>query len=659
MGSEMIKLQWYDPRLEQQEEQLVTLPITIGRDADNDIVLDSQFVSSQHARLEGDGQHVRLQDTGSKNGILADGQRVLHMTALQDRSRFQVGPFAFTIYLGEAEGDTVTQTEFFHYEALAAALPTTVADDVELFTAATDVITSWPKLAERQVIPDWVVQRQKVPVDRLKREMNVSESRYATIGGGIGSFVWVDHLLVHGAKREDIVVLGLEPVPYERYRQLCKNSQIPEYERLRSNSDSCPDNLWGWPGYGVREIGAELRAGHWRQAGKVAWQLFNEPFVPTYTPRAGAVFAAMAREAARIGWAEMWRYGRVRYIRQTDDGRYVLIYSLEAETEGERYAAVVCDYLHVAVGYGGVRFLPDLQAYRTATGDRRRVVNAYEGHDHIYEHLADNGGIVVIRGRGIVASRVIQRLQEVRLASQKRIQILHLMRETNTAGNRYGSAQREVANHWEFQPFNWPKAAWGGDLRVELEAGGSETRDELLSSWGGTTTADRPDWRQMIADGLAEGWYQIHIGTVDEVVLGENGRLITTLNDAEATIPHQLMLAADFIIDATGLEAGIERHSLLHDLVTHYQLPRNVQGRLAVNPQFELEEMRNGGGRMYASGISTLGGPYAAVDSFLGLQYAALQITEDLIGQGVPDLRSLYGWRSLRGWWRWARGVSI
>ncbi len=46
--------------------------------------------------------------------------------------------------------------------------------------------------------------------------------------------------------------------------------------------------------------------------------------------------------------------------------------------------------------------------------------------------------------------------------------------------------------------------------------------------------------------------------------------------------------------------------------------------------------MSNGPGRVYASGVMTLGGPNAAVDSFLGLQYAALRSVEDLAAQHAP-----------------------
>ena len=65
--------------------------------------------------------------------------------------------------------------------------------------------------------------------------------------------------------------------------------------------------------------------------------------------------------------------------------------------------------MHVAVGYPGLKFLPDLQEFRTKHQDYTHVVNAYEPHEHVYEFLRTRPGTVMLRGGGIVASRVLQR----------------------------------------------------------------------------------------------------------------------------------------------------------------------------------------------------------------------------------------------------------
>ncbi|MEM7333805.1 MAG: hypothetical protein AAF490_17085, partial [Chloroflexota bacterium] len=178
----------------------------------------------------------------------------------------------------------------------------------------------------------------------------------------------------------------------------------------------------------------------------------------------------------------------------------------------------------------------------------------------------------------------------------------------------------------------------------------------LYSDWGGTTTADRVDWREMVEEGLQEGWYEIQFGDVDWVEQDGNGRLSLNLQ-GKGNIIRETTLNADFIIDATGLDSNVRSNALLDDLIETYDLPLNSQGRFEINPCFELEMMRNGNGRVYASGVITLGSHYAPVDSFLGLQYAALQSVDDLTHINAPNVRHINGVRSLSQWTRWAVGA--
>jgi hypothetical protein len=53
--------------------------------------------------------------------------------------------------------------------------------------------------------------------------------------------------------------------------------------------------------------------------------------------------------------------------------------------------------------------------------------------------------------------------------------------------------------------------------------------------------------------------------------------------------------------------------------------------RLEVERTFEVPGTRSGKGRLYASGAATFGGYFPDVDTFLGLQIAAQEITDDLI----------------------------
>ena len=92
---------------------------------------------------------------------------------------------------------------------------------------------------------------------------------------------------------------------------------------------------------------------------------------------------------------------------------------------------------------------------------------------------------------------------------------------------------------------------------------------------------------------------------------------------------------------------------MLADLLDHGGAARNPLGRLDVERTFEVRGTRSDSGRMYTSGSMALGGYYMGVDSFLGLQFAALAITDDLARQGFCH-RIGVG-RSLRQWWRWMR----
>lgn len=680
----MVTVTWSEALTATAGSHTGSLPLTIGRtEADNDIVLPSRVVSAAHARLTWDDGSVRIEDRGSKNGIVVDGRRVTDHK-LANGAAFNIGPYTCRVAWVEPATTTdeadapaaddaslQTQTAFLTPEPPTVVLrpdetPAAAGaggqhDGNLAFDYETGVLRplSRPVRAPSGDVafpPAWFLEAAQVSADRL-RATGATEVDYLAVGGGLGSFTWIDHLVIHGVDPSDIAAVGYETKPYGRYRQLCRQSQIPDHERLRSNSDSCPDNIWGWPGYGVREVWHDVRGGRWRNAGRVLWKLFNEPFVETYTPISANVFDSIDREAARIGWEQMARRGRVRAIRQTDDGRFAIAYAAIGAAADKRHRFLIGRHLHLAIGYPGVRFLPDLQAYRAATGDFARVVNAYEDHDAIYETLARHGGVVLVRGRGIVASRIIQRLYEVRRDHGADIGVMHVMRTPLPAGRRYGNAQRQVDNHWEFQPFNWPKAAWGGTLRRLLEEADPTTRAQLLNQWGGTTTADRRDWREIVNQGLREGWYAITFGNVSRVAPDEDGKLATHITTTGA-VARETQLRSDFIVDATGLDSALDSSPLLADLVGRYALPLNTQGRLDVANTFELTALRNGNGRAYASGVITLGGPYAAVDSFLGLQYAALRSVDALVDANAPGLRRLNGVRSFSQWLRWARGAQ-
>ncbi|ANV85313.1 hypothetical protein AWQ21_13625 [Picosynechococcus sp. PCC 7003] len=640
---QQVWLSWKDPLTSDVQTLALGLPIAIGRDANSmpaaiangqpvaKLTLNSSQVSRYHALISLQADQLWIGDQNSSNGVFVNGQRQTQRS-LQSGDVVRIGPYEISI--------TTT----------APNQPATLRRSSDSFIQVPEQQQPDPPSGSSPVeaFPPAIFNEQYLrPQDLYATTLPVEEMDYVTVGAGLGSYIWADFLRVYGVQVQQIRALGLEAKPYGRYQRLCINSQIPAHERLRSNSDSCPDNLWGWPSYALREAYQDFLRGHFQAACRHLWQVFGEPtLIETYTPRSGNVFKSIDREAQRIGWPHIYRFGRVRAIRKTDDGRYAIAYSAGRG----RHAFVIGRYVHLCTGYPVIQFLPDLQDYREKTGDFKTVVNAYEEHDHVYSTLERQGGTVLIRGRGIVASRVIQRIYEARRRNPN-ISILHLMRSPKPVGNKFGLAQRPVSNHFELQPFNWPKACWGGTLREQLESAAPRERSNLLADWGGTTTADRHDWSDIIQTGLDKGWYRIVFGDVVAVEPDAQGRPVTRIR--EKGITGELTLTANYIIDATGLDGKVKATPLLDDLVTHYQLPLNAIGRLQVNNDFEMPEMRNRSGRMYAAGAITFGGPYAAVDSFLGLQYCALKSVEALVQENAPQVRPLHPLASLSQWFKW------
>jgi hypothetical protein len=115
---------------------------------------------------------------------------------------------------------------------------------------------------------------------------------------------------------------------------------------------------------------------------------------------------------------------------------------------------------------------------------------------------------------------------------------------------------------------------------------------------------------------------------------------------------------ADFVIDCTGAVHDPMRSPVFADMVRLYQLPLNRLHHLQVSNDFEVEGLRHGDAHAYAAGVLTLGGPHAAVDSFLGLQYAALRAADAMLRHRPAGLHKFNGLYSFGQWWKWATGAQ-
>jgi pSer/pThr/pTyr-binding forkhead associated (FHA) protein len=633
-----ISLTWEDPTTGERRAPVLNTPIAIGREFSqlpieiagqrvSRIQLDDGQISRFHALIGEENGQLLVTDQNSSNGLRINGEQQLrHPLVAGDR--LELGSYAITI--AQVGPPSSSSKILFN--------PITNIPDPHL-TGPAQAVT------QNGFLPV-VFQQHLLSIEDLQATgLTIETTDYASIGGGFGSFAWVDLLRIAGVRSAQIAILSPEKSVYGRYHQLCLNAQVSGKERLRSSGEACPDNIWGFPSYGLREAIQKLARGQFCNSWKILWQTLAEPMLDSsYGPTDEQVLRSVDREAARIGWQSMLRYALVQSVRQTTDGRYAILFN-----QGDRYAIVLATYVHLATGYPAVAFLPDLQEYRQRTKDFTLVVNAYEHHDNIYDQLANRGGTVLLRGSGIIACRVLQRIYQVRRANREQeINVIHIWPAEKTQGQQYGLAQRPVQHNYEFQPLEWPKACWGGSYKMLLEATTPEQQAQLLAAWEGATIPQRRDWLKVLSGGLGKGWYRMVTGTVQSVTPNLNGKGLTIyLKNAAAP------LTADYAIDATGLAGTVMDSGLLADLVQQYHLPLNSRGHFTVTPEFAIAPLANDRGRVYAAGTITAGGSYGPVDSFLGLQYAALASVCDLTDGDAPGLRPLNGFRSANQWLRW------
>jgi hypothetical protein len=530
-----------------------------------------------------------------------------------------------------------------------AALP--VPDDV--LPSAGSVL---PPVLERA---DWwtdeMVAQAGIPIQDVP---------FVSVGGGMGSFVTVDYLRVAGGVApEDIRVLSNLSHPWQTYEYLTRVSQLPRNRRIRSDAASRPDNLWGFPSYAIQEAVQDRTL-------KPLKQVFLEPvFADFYTPLLGKVLDSMRKEADRIRYWDMLVQGEVRTVRRRVGGGYFTVHmphptkrptpnptSLPTAPAGlvDGPVAYRCRDVHIAVGYTGLRFLPDLQEFRERYNDYHHVVNGYEDHEHIYEVLRRKPGTVIIRGGGIVTAAVMQRLICDRLAFGAQTRIIQVFR-TFYEG-KHGDhpwSRRHGANGFAHQGFNYPKSTWGGQLKAKTRRSEGADRVRIYDEIGGTTTPLRQHWQHHLGKGRKDGWYSAVEGTIDNLRLGADGSVVTTLHSAEGDRDLQ----ADYLIDCTGLDADVAEHRVLGDLLRHGGAKRNPLGRLDVERSFQVRGAGNGPGRVYVTGAASYGGYFPGVDTFLGLQISAQELVDDVADRGL--CRKMGPIRSTIEWLKWARSRQI
>ncbi|HID66693.1 MAG TPA: FHA domain-containing protein, partial [Roseibacterium sp.] len=265
----------------------------IGKSEDADVPLSGDAVSRRHMSLVLTDDEVRVRDESSTNGTYVNGTRA-DEAVLSAGDQISIPGWLLEL-LGPAK-NAASATRIGGVEVDESLVSRLIMTDDAAASSQS------PLSSSRRTFPGAEFDREDVVgVEALRASGHpVEEVRFCAVGGGLGSFIWVDHLRCYGIAASDIKAIGTEGVCYQTYKRYCKNSQIPDHERLRSNSLSRPDNIWGFPGYALREVGKGISV-------KGVFQVFGEPTLSeSYTPRAGDVFDSLDKEAARISWPEMF-----------------------------------------------------------------------------------------------------------------------------------------------------------------------------------------------------------------------------------------------------------------------------------------------------------------------------------------------------------------
>ncbi|NGN95073.1 hypothetical protein G5C66_20335 [Nocardioides sp. KC13] len=488
--------------------------------------------------------------------------------------------------------------------------------------------------------------------DDLLKDMEFQHVPIVSIGGGLGSFALVDRLRIGGVSADDIRVVSLHRQPEQAFADACRDSGMGPRDRLRSDSSARIDNLWGFPGYAARE------ARETKRPSLMLRSLVEPVLAQPYAPTVGLVQHAVKEESARIGWNHMTVRGMALRVQRQPDGGYVVIVRRRGN---RRDLALVCDYVHLAIGPFGPKLTPEAVSFRLKHPYPQRLVHAYEQHSEVYDQLAEHGGSVLVRGSGIASSRVIQRLLEDRERSGQDIHIWQLFRHYHDQPTGPLLGRRDAGYGYAHQPYDYPKAAYGGQLRDTMKRRDESDRIALSRKLGATSTPYRTEWARPLREARAEGWYDALAGEVHEFVALQRDGKDQVRAKIRLANKETYQLDVDYVIDATGMDQQAENHPLIHDLVEQGIADVNDLGCLRVDDNFMVvgseSHSENQSGAIFASGMNARGGPLAPVDSFLGLQSAALSIADVLADHGLG--KRLTPARSVRQWWKWMGRKSL
>ena len=426
--------------------------------------------------------------------------------------------------------------------------------------------------------------------------MVVEEKKFVTIGGGIGSFTWVDALRIYGVPKKDIAIISPLHTPYQQFKKYCDAIGLTSSHRLRSDSGSRPDNYWGFPGYAVSEIWEEILADKPKAVMKTIVQLIIESlYGDFYTPCAGRVYKSIDREAKRIGWSEMLYLGIATSIKKLPNTKI----AVSLKTQSGATKIIHTHAVLIALGH-------------TRKESKKGIISAYDNHSYIKEQLKKKGGKVVIIGRGATAAQLVE--DYIDLAYEKGgIEVISVFRSKNVTGIDSRKLKQKNILGWRLQQFNFPRASFGGSLI---------DKTDLL--WSKASTIPRNSWIHKIRKAHQDCIYKV-VGRIPD---------------------------ADFVIDATGFEMNTYSHPLLQKFAGRNKLVK-------LGKYFEVEALTSNESAVFLSGINALGNGYGPLDSFLGQQYVTDKTIDFLSQQNWSGIHKSSPKQLFMEWWKWIKNKSI
>ncbi|MEM7579227.1 MAG: FHA domain-containing protein, partial [Cyanobacteria bacterium P01_A01_bin.80] len=232
-----ILLTWEDPGNQELQNGSFTIPLGIGRELTripdtyenqplSKVVFKNREISSFHALIYLANGQLTIKDI-STNGTKVNGNK-LHKSSrsLERGDTLQIGAFQISVNLmNEVEGtEILNQTPTIlnqETEAIGANRqevnqfpPSTIGFNLETDQPDSQLVSSQPANLT-SFPPRGFMESELVDLQFLHNTgKSVQEQEYVALGGGIGSFAWVDHIRIYGVKPDKITVLGLEQKPY-------------------------------------------------------------------------------------------------------------------------------------------------------------------------------------------------------------------------------------------------------------------------------------------------------------------------------------------------------------------------------------------------------------------------------------------------------------